>query len=370
MTSDTHNDSGQQLSRWLTGNKTGRIFRKAGILLGRLMHKLLFGLFLPKRFRGLTRKDIYRIIFKSDTPEGRKFDIWLLVLIDLNLLLLILDSVPVLHDHLGLLFRILEWCFTIIFTFEYYLRIYCLRRPWRYVLSFYGLIDFFSIFPVYLSLFVSATQTLSVLRLLRLLRLFRILKLQRFIDEGSRLMNSLRRSMYKILIFMLFVFITAIILGAVVYTIENGKNPNITSIPLGIYWAVVTLTTVGYGDITPVTPTGQFISLVVMILGYSIIAVPTGIVTGEVIAENHERRSKEEERKAQPSRPNGSNAPVSDSADAEGPAATTAATPELVAHCPHCGHDEQDPDALYCKHCGTRLDRVNSHSWISEFFSK
>ena len=378
------NNTGRNINKWLASNKVGRLVIKFFTILGNIIHAILFGLLIPKRYRGLTRKDIYTIIFKSDSPEGRKFDLWLLGLIGFNLLLIVLDSVPKLHENIGLLLRILEWCCTIIFTFEYYLRIYCLRYPWKYIFSFYGLIDFLSIFPVYLSIFVSATQTLSVLRLLRLLRLFRILKLQRFIDESGRILAALRRSMYKTLIFMLFVFIVAVILGAVVYTIEEGQNPNITSIPLGVYWAVVTLTTVGYGDISPVTPVGQF--MIVMLLGYSIIAVPTGIVTGEVVNAHNEAKSRRASAKT--SKLNDSagdearhreykqedeteNEPVDEAPEAPKPgAAEGGSTKEPVSHCPHCGHDEYDPDAIYCKHCGTRLDRVNNRSWISDFFAQ
>ncbi|MBQ9473048.1 MAG: ion transporter [Bacteroidales bacterium] len=370
------NNTGRNINKWLASNKMGQLVIKLFTILGNVLHAILFGLLLPKRHRGLTRKDIYTIIFKSDSPEGRKFDLWLLGLIGFNLLLIILDSVPKLHDNIGLVLRILEWCCTIVFTFEYYLRIYCLRYPWKYIFSFYGIIDFLSIFPVYLSIFVSATQTLSVLRLLRLLRLFRILKLQRFIDESGRILSALRRSMYKTLIFMLFVFITAVILGAIVYTIEEGKNPNITSIPLGVYWAVVTLTTVGYGDISPVTPVGQFISMVVMLLGYSIIAVPTGIVTGEVVnahneaksgkarAEAAEQRDYKKEDDAGEETVQETQAPESIGEQPHG------GTLEPVSHCPHCGHDEFDADAIYCKHCGTRLDRINNRSWISDFFAQ
>lgn len=281
-------------------------YRKMGERLARaanrFMHWLTFSVLLPRRWKMVPKEDIYKIIFKSDTPAGKKFDIWLLVAIVLNIVLLVVDSM--LSDNSTLTERIhrnsswlwwtmkaLEWIFTLAFTIEYYLRVYCLKKPWRYVFSFYGIIDFLSIFPAYLSLFFPATQALSVLRLLRLLRIFRIFKIESFVEEGHLLMDALKRSAVKILIFMFFVYITAVILGTMMYAVEGGRNEMMTSIPKGIYWAVVTLTTVGYGDITPVTPFGQFLSVIVMILGYSIIAVPTGIVAGETI-ESHKRRRK------------------------------------------------------------------------------
>lgn len=258
--------------------------------IGDLMHRALFTVLLPKRFRTLTKQQIYTIIFKSDTPAGKKFDIWLLALIAINIVVIMLESLSTAAPWFTITMRILGWGFTILFTFEYYLRVYCLKKPWKYLLSFYGIIDFFSIFPAYLSLFIPAASTLSVLRLMRILRIFRIFKMQRFLDESHFLLNAIKRSAVKILIFMLFVFIMAIILGATMYGIEGDKNPQISSIPRGIYWAVVTITTVGYGDISPVTPMGQFVSMIVMLLGYSIIAVPTGIVAGETLEEHKRTR--------------------------------------------------------------------------------
>lgn len=258
--------------------------------IGDLMHRALFTVLLPKRFRSLTKQEIYTIIFKSDTPAGKKFDIWLLALIAANIVVIMLESLSTAAAWFTIAMRVLGWGFTILFTFEYYLRVYCLKKPWKYLLSFYGIIDFFSIFPAYLSLFIPAASTLSVLRLMRILRIFRIFRMQRFLDESHFLLNAIKRSAVKILIFMLFVFIMAIILGATMYGIEGDKNPLISSIPRGIYWAVVTITTVGYGDISPVTPVGQFVSMIVMLLGYSIIAVPTGIVAGETLEEHKRTR--------------------------------------------------------------------------------
>lgn len=293
----------------MTSEKIKSILYSIIDTVGRVLNWMLFKVLLPKRYRSLTKKEIYEIIFKSDTPEGKRFDVWLLILILLNIVVMIVDSYAPLREGatwVRVMMNCLEWGFTLLFTFEYYLRVYCLRRPWQYALSFYGIIDFLSIFPAYLAIFFPAAHTLTVLRLLRTLRIFRIFKMQKFQQEGRRLLNSLRRSMVKILIFMLFVFIAAVILGAIVFAVEVDHNDKITSIPTGIYWAVVTLTTVGYGDIAPVTPLGQFIAVVVMILGYSIIAVPTGIVAGETI-EEHRREQQQtsgpraEEQQAQPS---------------------------------------------------------------------
>lgn len=275
---------------WLWNIPYRQIARDVLLFIGDVMHRALFTVLLPKRYRTLTKQQIYTIIFKSDTPAGKKFDIWLLVLIALNIIVIMLESMAGASHGFSIAMRIIGWIFTLIFTFEYYLRIYCLKKPREYVFSFYGIIDFLSIFPSYLSLLLPAASTLSVLRLMRMLRIFRIFKMQKFLDEGRFLMNALKRSAVKVMIFMMFVFIMAVILGATMYGIEGGKNPAISSIPRGVYWAVVTLTTVGYGDIAPVTGTGQFISMIVMLLGYSIIAVPTGIVAGETIAEHKLRR--------------------------------------------------------------------------------
>lgn len=269
-------------------------YRPAAKAVGSVMHKILFEWLMPKRYRSLTRKEIFEIIFKSDTPAGKKFDVWLLVLIVANIILLILDSLLGSTDtmtsgaHWTLSFwvmKILEWGFTLIFTFEYYLRIYCLKHPSKYIFSFWGVVDFLSIFPAYLSLFIPATQALTVLRLLRVMRIFRIFKMARFQMEAFHLLNALRASAIKILIFMMFMLVAAVIMGTMMYTFESEVNPDFKSIPTGIYWAVVTITTVGYGDLAPMTSPGRFLAVLVMLLGYSIIAVPTGIVAGETVRE-------------------------------------------------------------------------------------
>ena len=287
-------DAFWRVARWVSEVDWRGIARSVAAWMGRVMHKILFEWLLPKKYRGIKKQEIFEIIFKSDTPAGRNFDVWLLILIVANILLLILDSLTGTTStmtsgaHLSLsyiVFKVLEWAFTIFFTFEYYLRIYCLKHPAKYVFSFWGVIDFISIFPAYLSLFFPATQALTVLRLLRVMRIFRIFKLNRFQSEVFHLLAALRNSWIKILVFMLFVLVAAVILGTLMYSFESEKNPAFNNILSGVYWAVVTITTVGYGDIAPVTAGGRFLSVLVMLLGYSIIAVPTGIVAGEVAAE-------------------------------------------------------------------------------------
>lgn len=330
---------------------------------GNFLHWLIFKVLLPKKYRNITKKEIYRIIFKADTPAGKRFDVWLLIFIGINLLVIILDSFEAVHTNLRWVLKGLEWFFTIAFTLEYYLRIYCLQRPWKYVFSFYGIIDFLSIFPAYLSLLIPATQTLTVLRVLRTLRIFRIFNMQRFLRESFHLINAMRRSITKILIFMLFVFIIAIILGSVIYMFESGKNPAMTSIPTAIYWAVVTITTVGYGDITPVTPMGQFISTLVMLLGYSIIAVPTGIVVGETVREYRNGDSDVDipipEDFSDYDDKQNQDVSINDSPDAD--------SRELRV-CPRCGHSETDEAARFCRYCGTLLQKNQPRGWISDFF--
>lgn len=284
-----------RLRKWVDGVDWRAV--AGGIIgwIGRVMHKVLFEWLMPKKYRGMKKQEIFEIIFKSDTPAGKKFDVWLLVLIVLNIVLLVVDSLTgttttmTSGAHLSasfIVFKVLEWGFTILFTFEYYLRIYCLKHPMKYALSFWGVVDFISIFPAYLSLLFPATQALTVLRLLRVMRIFRIFHLSRFQNEVFHLLAALRASAIKIMVFMLFVLVAAVILGTLMFSFESEVNPAFENILSGVYWAVVTITTVGYGDIVPVTVGGRFLAVLVMLLGYSIIAVPTGIVAGEVYAES------------------------------------------------------------------------------------
>lgn len=354
----------RKLYKFFSGLNYRRIGSRIAHAVGNFLHWVIFSVLLPKKHRNITKKEIYRIIFKADTPAGKKFDIWLLILIGANLVLIMLDSFDAVHANMRWIIKGLEWIFTIAFTLEYYLRIYCLQKPWKYILSFYGIIDFLSIFPAYLSLLIPATQTLTVLRVLRTLRIFRIFNMKRFLLESFHLLNAMRRSLTKILIFMLFVFIVAIILGAVIYMFESGKNPAMSSIPTAIYWAVVTITTVGYGDITPVTPMGQFISTIVMLLGYSIIAVPTGIVVGETIHEY-----KHEEKRESDTVPEEFNEYEEHSGVASGESQPVADANETVRICTHCGHTETEPGARYCRYCGTLLSKSQPRGWINDFFT-
>ena len=286
------------MRRWLADTDWRGIARRIINFVGRVMHNILFKWLMPKRYRTISKERIFEIIFKSDTPAGKRFDVWLLVLILANIVLLVVDSMfqdstTTTRANLSwnwVLFNVLEWGFTLLFTFEYYLRIYCLKRPWRYVLSFWGIIDFISIFPAYLSLLFPVTQALTVLRLLRVMRIFRIFKMERFQNEAVHLIAALKASAVKILIFMLFMLVAAVILGTMMYSFESATNPQFDSVLTGIYWAVVTITTVGYGDVAPLTGPGRFLAVLVMLLGYSIIAVPTGIVAGETV--NEYRRSR------------------------------------------------------------------------------
>jgi voltage-gated potassium channel len=276
----------------------------------------------PRSERDPRRERLHEIIFEADTPAGRTFDIILLVLILLSIITVMLESSERWASRYGDIFTYLEWSFTILFTIEYFLRIYSVYRPRQYMTSFFGIIDLLAILPTYISYFFAGTQYLLVVRGLRLLRVFRIFKLGHFLKEGEIIMDALRASRAKIIVFLFFVSVLVIIIGSVMYLVEGTvNNPGFSSIPRAIYWAIVTLTTVGYGDITPQTDVGQFLSAIVMILGYAIIAVPTGIVTGEMI------------RKAGQS-----------------------AEPLTTQACRFCGREGHDSNALYCKYCGERLN--------------
>lgn len=262
------------------------------------------------------KKKLYRIIFLSDTPGGKLFDILLMAAIVLSILVVFVDSVASIRNSYGHFLLTAEWVFTIIFTIEYVLRIYSAPVKTRYVFSFYGIIDFLAIVPTYISLFLIGYQYLLVIRVLRLLRVFRILKLYRFLGASHYLSESLRASRHKIAVFLSFVMAIVVIMGASMYLIEGPEN-GFKSIPESIYWAIITLTTVGYGDITPITPLGKALAAVIMITGYSIIAVPTGIITAEMT-----RKKDAKDRK-----------------------------------CGKCGHENHDKDAQYCKVCGEPLQQ-------------
>ncbi|WP_374377846.1 ion transporter [Pseudomonas fluvialis] len=227
------------------------------------------------------RETLYQVIFHVDTAAGRRFDTWLIVLILASLLVVLLDSIEVIQQRYGLWFNLLEWGFTLFFAVEYLLRLYCSPRPARYAFSFFGLIDLLAVLPAFIALFYSEAQLLIVIRVIRLLRVFRVLKLRHYLVQANFLLSALRGSRQKIIVFLLSVSTLVTVFGALMYVIE-GPEHGFSSIPKGIYWAVTTLTTVGFGDITPKTALGQTIATLVMITGYSIIAVPTGIFTAEL----------------------------------------------------------------------------------------
>ena len=261
------------------------------------------------------RHRLHEIIFEADTPVGKLFDVILIFSIVVSVIVVMLDSVAALDQKYGQLFFLLEWLFTLLFTVEYVLRLSCIGRPLKYAGSFYGVVDLLSILPSYVSLLLPAGKYLLVIRILRLLRVFRVLKLVQYVGESNYLQRALWASRRKIIVFLLSVFLMMIIFGSIMYIIEGPEN-GFTSIPRSIYWAIVTMTTVGYGDISPQTNIGQAIASLVMILGYGIIAIPTGIVTSEL-------------------------------------AFTKAVTTES---CPECGKEGHDRNAKYCKFCGAELN--------------
>lgn len=227
------------------------------------------------------KSELHDIIYEADTPKGKIFDILLIITIIISIILVMLESVESIDRKYHDLLNISEWVITILFTIEYFARIICIKRPSTYIFSFYGIIDFLATIPKYLSIFLVGSHALVALRALRLLRVFRILKLARYLGASIGLLTALKASRIKISVFLFSVIVLTIILGTIMYLVEGPAN-GFTSIPRSMYWAIVTLTTVGYGDIAPHTPFGQFIASLVMILGYGIIAVPTGIVTSEM----------------------------------------------------------------------------------------
>ncbi len=265
------------------------------------------------------RNKLQEVIYESNTTAGKLFDVSLLILIFASILVVMLDSIERWHNLYGNIFYVLEWVFTILFTIEYILRLICIRKPLSYVFSFLGMIDLLAIIPSYLSVFYVGAQSLLVLRALRLLRVFRIFKLTHFLSEMQFLQAAIKGSSKKISIFMFIVLFLVIILGSIMYLVE-GRDNGFTSIPDSIYWAIVTITTVGYGDISPVTPLGKFIASVIMLIGYAIIAVPTGIITTEIALAMKEKKQANEA-------------------------------------CPNCGREGHDWDATHCKYCGARLNQ-------------
>ncbi|MCF6352615.1 MAG: ion transporter [Cyclobacteriaceae bacterium] len=268
----------------------------------------------PKKFK----EKLYIIIFEADTFWGKTFDVVLLIAIMLSVVTVSLESVKSLSDSYQTYFDVLEWGFTILFTIEYILRLWITPRKRKYIFSFFGIIDLLSTLPTYIGLVLTGAHSLIVLRSFRLLRVFRIFKLARFVGEASQLRQALKASQPKIIVFITTVSIIVVIMGTVMYIVEGGVN-GFTSIPRSIYWAIVTLTTVGYGDIAPVTVLGQAIAALIMILGYAIIAVPTGIVTAEIGKSMYQSN-------------------VSNS-----------------KKCRSCEHLEMDMRANFCKNCGVKF---------------
>lgn len=266
-----------------------------------------------------TREKLHEIIFEADTPIGKAFDIVLLVLIVLSILMVMLESIDTFQASHRRILIIIEWVLTVIFSVEYILRLWAVYHPWKYARSFFGIIDLLAILPTYIAFFFGGAQAFLVIRALRLMRVFRILKLGHFLSEGQYIAAALRASITKITVFLFFISILVTILGAIMYLIEGGTNTGFSNIPSSIYWAIVTLTTVGYGDITPLTVVGKMVSAVVMVLGYAIIAVPTGIVTGELIKQARDTRNN-------------------------------------TQACRYCGQEGHDDDAKHCKYCGNLLN--------------
>ena len=264
------------------------------------------------------RQNIKTIIFGTDTRAGKLFDEILILAIILSIITVLLESVTEYRQQYGQILNSAEWFFTIIFTIEYFLRMYCIRIPTSYVFSFYGIIDLLAIIPTYISILLPGSQALSVIRILRVLRIFRILKLFQYMGEANHLVKAMIASKRKIYIFLFVIMNIVIILGSIMYLIE-GPVAGYTSIPKSIYWAIVTLTTVGYGDIHPITPMGQAISAIIMLMGYSIIAVPTGIITTELTFSKSNSENK--------------------------------------TLCSVCEKKDLVKGSLFCRHCGSKIEK-------------
>jgi voltage-gated potassium channel len=262
------------------------------------------------------RQRLRRIIFEADTPAGKAYDVALLVVITLSVAGVMLDSVARIRGGYGRALTTIEWVFTFLLTMDYVVRLWCVGRPLRYALSFFGIVDLLGVIPTYLGLLVRGSRYLVAIRFLRVLRVFRVLNLSSYLAEYRVLTHALMASRRRIAVFLFVVMTLVVVLGSLMYVVEGEEN-GFTSIPVSIYWAIVTLTTVGYGDISPATPFGRAIAAVIMIIGYSIIVVPTGIVSVE----------------------------MSRAADTGSPV------------CPSCGLERHDGDAAFCKRCGGRLGK-------------
>lgn len=262
----------------------------------------------------LWKRFLYRIIYRSDTRLGKLFDIILLALILVSTAIIMMESIPMLDKKFHIYFIILEWIISLLFSAEYMMRIAVIKNKKNYIFSFFGIIDLLSLIPFYLSFFFPFTKYFLIFRMLRMLRIFRIFNLLDFMNDGYFIVKALKNSSRKIYIFLLFLIIFSVIVGSLMFMVEGGR-PGFETIPQSIYWAVVTVTTVGYGDVSPITPTGKFFAVILMLAGYSIIAVPTGIVTAEM-------RNKRQ---------------------------------NLELICKRCGNEDIDDDARFCKRCGEKL---------------
>jgi voltage-gated potassium channel len=261
---------------------------------------------------------MHEVIFEADTPAGKAFDVTLLVLIVVSIIIVMLDSVEEIHAQHATLLLSLEWAITAFFTIEYVARLICVGRPWRYATSFYGVVDLLAVIPTYLSIFFAGSQSLLVIRALRLIRVFRVFKLTHYSSEARALMAALRETRQRITVFLVVVLTLLLIIGATMYLVEGGQpDTAFTSIPRSVYWAIVTMTTVGYGDIAPQSVLGQTLAAGVMILGYAIIIVPIGVFSAEMIAVRRAEMSNQA--------------------------------------CPSCSAEGHDIDAKYCKYCGSNL---------------
>ncbi len=264
----------------------------------------------------ITRERLRQIIFEADTCAGKAFDVVLIISVLFSVVVVMLESVAPIEARFGTLLRVMEWIFTVAFTVEYILRIYAVKNKIKYVVSFFGLVDLLAILPTYITLIVTGSHLFLTIKILRVLRIFRVFKLAPYIKEANELIAALKASRRRILVFLLAVLTVVVVMGALMYIIE-GADAGFTSIPRSVYWAIVTLTTVGYGDISPHTEFGQFLAAVIMILGYSLIVVPTGFVSIAVT----ERMKKY----------------------------------SAIRSCAHCSADDHEDDAVYCKHCGRKL---------------
>ncbi len=274
--------------------------------------------FLPASEDG-PRHRWFRLMFRHDSPAERNFDLWLIIIILASVGVVMLDSVESIKTRWHHALMLAEWAFTLAFTVEYIVRLWVVRRPWRYATSFYGMIDLLAVLPTYLALLVTGSSYLIVIRILRLLRVFRVLKLVEYSSEAGILITALLRSRRKIFVFVSALLGIVVVFGTLMYVVE-GPEHGFTSIPTGMYWAIVTMATVGYGDIVPQTLLGRFVTSTLILIGYSIIAVPTGIYTAELASSMLPKRRK--------------------------------------VQCPGCSLRQHEADADHCKHCGTQLPTV------------